>query len=194
MLEPIHFKIWFYVKSRDACIGIPAKCGGSSFYRNVFKIDKAVPDEHVRSAAVVKALDMGAGPFSTTELAEFFPDTERMLVIRNPVDRFYSLWRDKCRRSPATARSMEWLRGWTPDQLLRYIKQYPFGDPHWIPQYSYLVPRISLIGHDILPHLFGYSDIVNNKTKSLSTDPVINEEDIKQQYYHDCLLWEELNA
>lgn len=62
----------------------------------------------------------------------------RFLGIREPVARFYSLWRDKC-RDHGTGIPEE-LHGVTPDALMDYIEAHPDENHHWVRQTDYLTP------------------------------------------------------
>lgn len=196
-MNDLDFKQWFYLAYRDTCVCVPAKCGGTSFYRHAFNVPARVPAEHVRSFAVSVAQDTGAGPFSPHEIVRFFPDSRRLIAVRHPVERFQSLWRDKCRRLPGpTLNSTEYLRGWTQEQLMDLIESTPFGDPHWVPQQHELVPEAALLDCAALGAVLGYSTAVHeNRTRALSTDPDPPVERILQHYRADAdIYWRVLTS
>lgn len=182
-MNDIAFKCWFYVRQKDICFCVPAKCGGTAFYRAVFNVPADVPIEHSRSYAVRLALDLGAGPFSPHEVNKYFPDVKRFLIVRDPVDRFMSLWRNKCRRDGDE--SQRYLVGWTPEQLIDHVEKFPFGNPHWVPQYSYLLPKTKVVR--------SFKGLLvttrHNMTQQLADDPEPPKERIATHYAQDMKLW-----
>lgn len=108
--------LWF--KRRDTWVCAPPKCGGTALYCAALGIDPKV----------------GRHVFSTAQgLTEFHDEPGRpaLMAVRDPVDRFASLWRDKCRDGDE---NMPWLAGMTPDELMTHIEADPAGNPHWMPQ------------------------------------------------------------
>lgn len=175
MLTEQHFKRWFYLRRHDLCVCVPNKCGGTAFYRAMFDVPEAVATRDVRSFAVQVALETGAGPFSPAEVVHYFSDRRKLLALREPVQRFASLWRDKYRSAE-------------PRQIIDMIRQHPLGDPHWVPQYLQVVPGAELIDCARLGGLLGYQSR-ENETTPRDDDAPMPADAIREHYAQDVLLW-----
>lgn len=171
----LNSKAWFYVARHDVCVGVPAKCGGTAFYRSMFDVPDSVATENVRGFAVKVALETGAGPFSPYEATHFFSEKQKLLAVREPVERFASLWRDKHRNT-------------APLDLLGVIARFPMGDPHWMPQYLQVVPRVELVSHERLGEVLGYG-CRENESEKRRDDPEMPADDIRRYYAQDVVLW-----
>lgn len=187
---PGAFDVWFYLRNYDLCVAVPAKCGGSSFYRYAVGVPDAVPDDDVRSFAVRAARVERSGPFTPVEVRRYFATGRKLLAVRDPVDRFRSLWRDKCRRTLETKDDRTFMRGWSPTTLLEHVRGFPFGNPHWVPQYLYRVPRVELVPYDELPRLLGYGDRPPVRATT-RTHVEVDERRVRALYAQDVALWRE---
>jgi hypothetical protein len=102
-------KCWFYVPEHDITIGMAPKCGRSSFH----------------------AL-LGTLPY-------FQPvhwEGRCVFVVRNPLARIKSLWKNKCRDGAKLnyGDKEAYLAGWTMDQLLDMIEADQEHNHHWAQQ------------------------------------------------------------
>ena len=77
---------------------------------------------------------------------------ERLLAVRDPVDRFRSLWKHVNREAMADRRhGFIWehrLHGSTPDELMAFVESHPDENRHWVRQSSYLVEDVILVRFD----------------------------------------------
>lgn len=155
------FGHWLRLPS-GVCAGVPLKCGNTT----------------VRSALGVRDW------FSPREVVRKFPDSEKWLVVRDPVERFASLWRDKCRDG-----GLKHLAGKSPDELIGLIESWPMGDKHWFPQFGYLVPGVELV---TLPRFMSRLGIArrDNATVVRQDDPDMPEARVRAHYARDVAMWE----
>lgn len=172
-MQGIEFKLWFYLPDQDVCACVPAKCGGTSFYRAMFNVPDDVPSEHVRSHAVLASMALGRGPYSVNEVMHYHYKKRKIMAVRDPVERFRSLWRDKYRPD-----------GTSPERLLELIRQHPFADAHWAPQYAWAVPDTRFVLYYDLPGVLGY-DRHERKTHPSSADPGMPVSEIEEHYALD---------
>lgn len=173
---------------------MPPKCGVTSFSRVVLPNCKGMNDFRRQMHA------MNRGPKAPDEIID--EKAEKLLVVRDPVERFASLWRDGFRDGNKRAlRAENVKRGFhsvinkeyaehrTPEALISYIERYPIGNPHWFPQYGYLVPGTRVM---TLPALFdelGLSRAHENKTRRKVSDPQMPVDRIRRQYIQDVQLF-----
>jgi hypothetical protein len=167
-------RLWFKVGERYACV--PAKCGGTAFYRRAFGILDG-PDSHVFSAALLRAQ-----PYLPDEVAAF--DGPKWLAVREPLSRFKSLWRDKCCTLDV---NVPMLHGLTPDELIGLIERDPFGDSHWMPQFKYLTPGVRLVPYRKMFQVLGFEPLEAN-VGSQGAEPQFPVERILSMYGVDALL------
>lgn len=182
-MQGIEYKLWFYLPGPDLCVAVPAKCGGTSFYRAIFNVPEDVPSEHVRSHAVLTTLELGRGPYSVREVVKYHSRKRKVLAVRDPVERFRSLWRDKCRDAPAGPMSRL-----SPSGLMSLIRSHPFGDAHWAPQYAWLVPGCEVVLYSELPTLLEYESVHERRTVPAKRDPEMPVDEIEEFYAADRRL------
>lgn len=173
---------WFRVN--DAYYCFPAKCGGSAFYQWLVEREGVTaPAGRLRTIAAAFF-----PVFSAVDVARKYG--KKYLAFRDPVDRVISLWRDKCRDGDEN-KAQRYLKGMTLDELIDHIAEFPFGNQHWTPQYSYMVPDCELIHFWKMGKLLGYKYKVN-ATKKYETDPQPNKKKIRHLFYRDACLWDSL--
>ena len=120
---------WFKFPEWNITMGVPWKCGTSTL-RN-FIHTNGIPFYHIQHKHV---------------------HGEAYFVIRHPVDRFMSLWRQKCRDKSQNIfmvsqnkirvpkyRTNTWdiLGGASPEELMDYIEA-GHSEPYWTPQVNIL--------------------------------------------------------
>lgn len=93
---------------------VPPKCGGSSVMASLMS--------HYDVKALVDVPDITLIPPCSVS-------TPVMQVVRHPVARFASLWRNKCRDKGRLLGHQEALWGLTPAELLTYVKTH--HNRHW---------------------------------------------------------------
>ena len=178
------FHRWFRVDKAYYCV--PPKCGGSAFYLwMTLQAGMTVPERWLRTAAT--AINP---PLSITKIGE--GKGKKFLAIREPVDRFYSLWRSKCRDGDHAV-NQAWMKGLSMDELLDHIEQYPFGNAHWAPLYLWLVPGCRLIHYKDLGKILKY-DLKVNTSNIQNSDPEVPIDRVKQLYQRDVDLWRRMNG
>lgn len=167
-------RLWFHVDGVFLCA--PAKCGGTALYRAMLKIGPEVPDRDV---------------FSTAQnLTEFrTPDgvsRPAFLAVRDPIERFMSLWRDKCRDGDP---NLPALRGLSPSELMTKIECNWYGDAHWAPQSYHYRQGVTCVPYQQMLHWFGNKNApVVNYTVRHSDDPKAPATRILRHYWHDAEL------
>ena len=181
---------WFYVEKFDIGICIPCKCGGTTFYNEVFLGGEGFGGEF-RKQAIQIAQERGHGPWTAAKAASKLAGVRKVLAVREPIDRFMSLWRDKCAEDRA-ASGYNYYRGFSPEMLVQFILQWPFGDPHWTPQYSYMIPGAEVVDYRDIGKIFGYG----NERRLNETDREIDVpleiatvERLHDHYKQDRHLW-----
>lgn len=165
--------LWFAHDGVAYCL--PPKCGGTALYRKVFLVPEEVADGDVFSF-VLK---------DTTFKPRHVVTSYRMAVlgVRDPVERFKSLWRNKCRDGDP---NMAYLTGMTPDMLLDYIEGRSYADSHWAPQSHYYAPGASVVPHTTLLNWFGTKR--TNVTEVREDDPPFPISGILKIYTEDVKL------
>lgn len=126
------------------------------------------------------------------ELVEFVgPDDiefPAFMAVRDPVDRFASLWRNKCRDGDP---NMPVLKGMSPRKLLRTIRKNPSGNTHWIPQAVLYRPGVEVVDYRQLGDRLGLDEIRVNETKR-RRGPAMPADAIRRHYAADARLWEKV--
>lgn len=183
--ETVVLNLWYYLLSMDVCVCVPAKCGGTAFYQAAFHVHEVEP-RHVKSAVDRLASMSGAGPYTPIEVSTYYPTKRKIMAVRHPVQRFVSLWRDKCRDGDE---NMPMVAGWDPETLLQHIKEYPAGNDHWMPQYLYQAPGCEVVDYQKLMPLLGLKAERVNVTYGKETDPEMPKTDIIRQFQQDYFLW-----
>jgi len=107
---------WLRTDTWDIAFGIPPKCGSSS----------------VRAAIV--SLGKEYWPTPPTAVGR------RVFVVRDPIKRFKSLWKNKCRDGGKIrnkkGKEDHPIAGMTPEELFEYIQEH--ANYHWTPQHLLL--------------------------------------------------------
>lgn len=156
---------WFHIPAWNITIAAPPKGGSSSLKQFMWmnEIDCSyIPQHQVR------------GPC-------FF-------VVRDPISRFCSLWRSKCRDRKDIANDV--VHGMSPSQLLHHIESGA-RDVHWTPQYKLIGNlRPTLIPLEKLNEWWteqGYGEL---KTFNVTQGDVdINPKKIADYYWRDMFLY-----
>jgi hypothetical protein len=106
---------WVYLIDHDVYIGVAPKCGTSSVNAALENIP------HRRCWRDEKILG------------------RKVWIVRDPVKRFISLWRNKCRDKGKLRRPNKApLWGWSIDQLLDFLELTDESNGHWDSQVSQL--------------------------------------------------------
>lgn len=108
-------RVWAYIPDFDVTVGIAPKCGSSSWYAllrdNEYLYYKAPQ-----------------------------PSEDSVFVVRHPIERFISLWKNKCRNGSRISivdyDDPYWAAGWSIDDLLDVMETKLFNH-HWWPQSDY---------------------------------------------------------
>lgn len=168
--------LWFITNGTFVCA--PPKCGGTALYRAALGIGKDVPDRHVFSTA-----------FNRTEF--FTPDEavasgrKALLAVRDPVSRFGSLWRDKCRDGDE---NMPNLAGLSPNDLMDLIAGSPDANNHWMPQATHYREGAELVDYRQLLSRLGLPIVEANRTSTKQSDPAFPVDRILVHYRADVEL------
>lgn len=103
-------------------LAVPPKCGSSSVYASLqeyYGVDGPEGPSTLADCNQVRLLK-----------ANLIPPTGRIVfVTRHPLDRFRSLWRNKCRDGGKIAGAASALVGLSPEELFAFILEY--GNHHW---------------------------------------------------------------
>jgi len=122
------------VPAWDITFGVPPKCGSSSVnaaLQEAFGCENLVYCDDVR-------------------LLKTPPIAGRLIfVVRHPLDRFKSLWKNKCRDNGKLAGHGTNLFGLTPAELFDYIRAR--RNSHWTPQSELLGTLATTRYTDIVP-------------------------------------------
>ena len=177
--------LWFYLADEDACVCVPHKNGGQAFREKLCTLRHwDIPRTVV--GIMIQLKELGHGPFTAREIAALYPDKRHYLSIRNPVSRFASLWRNKCRDGNS---AMDSIVGMTPDELMDHIENYSEADMHWLKQSVYLTSTTICVPYRKLFNYLGWEYESKNSTVSNGEDMPIDR--ILEFYADDYLLWEE---
>ena len=177
-----HYAAWIYLRELDCCICIPHKNGGSSFRRDIIKMRRWGISDTTMSVMLRFSVDRH-GPFYPEEVDEKYSDKEHFLSVRHPINRFTSLWGNKCRDRRGFPRE---LWGMTPDELMDYIETHE--DRHWRRQSNYATKNTTPIHHDELLQKIGVTSVLN-ATRIGNEDVPIRR--ILDHYADDLRLWED---
>jgi hypothetical protein len=172
--------LWFLFGGRFVCA--PPKCGGTSLYRAALNIGDDVTDRHVFSVARTRT--------------EFYSPDEvigkpAVMALRDPVSRFASLWRDKCRN---TDENRPALAGLSPEELMSLIEDQPEADSHWLPQSAHYRAGVEIVHYKRLFSVLGLPRVEANKTEPKETDPGLPVERILSHYCDDVDLYRRLSS
>lgn len=160
--------LWFEWNGVWLCA--PPKCGGTALYCAALGIDPKL-GRHVFSEA--------------RNRTEFVADPKRpaYLAVRDPVERFASLWRDKCRGHDE---NYPWLHGLRPHELMDLIEAEPQRNAHWFPQRYWWREGVQTVPYAKLSKHVGLPLIRVNTTKPDRTPMPV--ERIKRHYREDYSL------
>lgn len=176
---------WLFVPQLNAWVCVPAKNGGTAFYRYMFDVPDDVPSRHVLGWALRNKAPTFRSP------ADLYRDSSahpRLLAVRHPVSRLGSLWRNKCRDGDP---NMPFMQGWNIETLLSKIEATPFGNEHWVPQHAYAVPDMSCTDYRALGRMLGYTDQENatvELTEGERLSMAFNQRRIERLYERDFAL------
>ena len=184
---------WWCLHRRRVAVCVPAKCAGTSFYRGAYDVPKCVKDKTV--LAWTRKHNVTRGSFSYLRAKE--EADEFYLAVRDPVSRFRSLWRDKCRDAThATAgdpeRRLYSLVGLSPTGLMSVIRNNPLLDAHWRHQGLDMHDGVQLVRYDRLLHVLGLPSVLCNETKARDDDILMPEQEILEHYSADMALWNQV--
>lgn len=167
---------WFITNGVFVCA--PPKCGGTALYRAALSIGAGVHDRNVFSAA--------------RKRTEFFTPDEMagsgrraIMAARDPVSRFGSLWRDKCRDGD---RHFPQLSGLSPHELMDFIEANPNSDLHWMPQSVHYRKGAELVDYRQLLNMLNLPSVEANRTKGNPSDPTFPIDRILAHYRSDVEL------
>lgn len=182
------FKSWFLLKDKDICVCAPNKVAGTSF-RTAYRPTIRNMNDFRRLAWIEDW-----GPWSPREVGERHPTLRKVQAVRDPIERFASLWRDKCRRDVPQSEYWRQFIGLSPDQLMDRIEAWPLGNSHWFPQALYVVPNVELVP---VGDFLRYVDLPQqrrNGTAERATDPHMPGVRIEQHYAADVRLWRSVRS
>lgn len=173
--ENIRAAAWWRVPgepARYACSS--AKCATMSLRESLFGERK--------KSKLIERLPRNVGPLYPWQVVGL--PGQKFIGVRDPVDRFGSLWRDKCARR---SRAYPLLKGLTPDELMDLIEAYPFGNTHWWPQAFNRIPGAELVRFDQLVERLGYEP--RHANRSPAAEAELPVERIRRHYATDCAMW-----
>lgn len=180
---------WYQVR-RDVFACLAFKCGTQSLKFSAFGSNNTQDVLTVRKQRLA-AGKYDIGPFTPWEVARF--RGRKVLGIRDPIRRFSSLWRDKCRDTNKTNHDViRFVGGMTPYELIRFIESAPFCDPHFFPQSAYLIPDVELVRNDQIFRALELAPVKLN-SRDGGEMPEIPEGLIRGHYSRDVYLWELVN-
>lgn len=162
---------WYRIGDKFACV--PPKNGSTSFKMAVCGQTSTANLNHW-------AESYSCGPFET-------PGSPAYLSVRDPVDRFCSLWRC-CQREHYHAESFVTryaLQGCNTEYLMSVIETC--DNPHWWPQTAFTVPGAIPIHYAEFLAFLGLPVARENESVYLPCEPPV--ERIKSYYEGDFKLW-----
>lgn len=191
---------WFEVDVRgERCFAsVPPKCGLMSFLAGyVPGLPEVIKEKGMRVGEIglAYAKARGLGPYTARDVVRQFPDAPRFLAVRHPLDRFRSIWKDKCdpkwQRHPSTSPgTVDLTAGMTPDELMDLVEAWPGGDNHWVPQWWFLVPRAKPLPFDRFNQLLGLPAVHTHRSRMSGEGVAFPEARILAHYARDLELWE----
>lgn len=168
-------KRWFQCGSRLVCA--PPKCGGTALYCAALGLDPAFGPDVLTMARRVTEF------YTPDEVAG--SGCEAVQAVREPIARFMSLWRDKCRCGDD---NLPALRGMTPRQLMTVIEKDPEGNAHWLPQACFYRPGFKLVPYRFMCVYLGVRRLAVNTTRAADTDLPAPIDRILDHYAADVAL------
>lgn len=167
---------WFQVGEVFVCA--PPKCGGTALYRAVLKTRGVEVDRHEFWTASRLMKFYTADEMSAT-------GKRALMAVRDPVSRFVSLWRNKCRDGDA---KLPFLSGLSPEQLIRLIESQPMGNVHWMRQVEHYRDGVELVPYLELLDRIGIPKVSCNTTQPKVDDPPMPVDRILSHYRQDAEL------
>lgn len=174
----LKFAAWWAVPGTDLFVCAPAKCASMSLRKSLFG--------HARltdALNYIQQAGLHCGPYSPWEVATM--RGQKFLAVREPVDRFGSLWRDKCGRKSKSFMSMY---GKTPNELMDAVESFPFGESHWLPINFYAVPGTEVVPYDRLISKVELPLVTTNTTDKTKS-PAMPKKRILRHYAADAALY-----
>jgi len=179
-----NFALWIYLKEFDFCVCFPAKNGGCSFRHEIIGL-RSLDIDSMTLALMREFYKDGHGPFHPKEAEYLYPNVPHYLAVRHPVDRFKSLWRNKCRDRDGSP----WqVYGMTPDELMDYIEIQE--DHHWRMQVKNLTDHTEPMPMPDLLEMIGATARIN-KSGRLEKDPDVPVDRVLDYYADDLRIWED---
>ena len=167
---------WFYVPSWNLSIGAPAKAGSSSLKHHMTVSD--VDCKYILQKQIPKSSDV-------------------YFVVRDPYERFMSLWKSKCRDERAIADKD--VHGLSPHALMAHISSGK-RDVHWTPQANLIkgLQNVNLIPLENLNEWwsdrgYGELEIVNPTEGGMEIDETIRAW-LRDFYAEDFILYSQACA
>jgi hypothetical protein len=147
-----------YFRFQDQYVCAPPKCGGTALYCAALGIEPGGRSEYSR------ALEKTEFVSPDQALQHELPI---VLAVRDPVDRFASLWRDKCRDGDP---NLPELQGLSPTELMDLVEHNPLGNAHWAPQCEHWRPGIEAVDYLDFPAWIGLQTERINATSAKPQD------------------------
>lgn len=187
MIETVTPTKWIEVNGAYCCV--PNKCGSSSFRVSVAGLGKTVNNYDLYKIMT----EQSRGPYSIEEINAKTDGKSRYLSVREPVDRFTSLWKhanrvNECLNKRGFLGTNGLLRA-TPEKLMWTIEHKPDKDPHWTRQSYWEVEKVIPIRFDKFLEVVGLPPMHKNKSSDVPV-PKLPVERILRHYARDAELWE----
>lgn len=178
---------WGYFRVGRALVYVPLKCGSTSFK---FAL---VPELGIARDPEQRFYDRCAehelGPFPLDIDYRRVAHLYRVLAVRDPVERFASLWREIAHgHSPTFAP----LKGLSPDALLDVIAVHANRDPHFEPQAVWALTGTTLVRYDQLLDRLGLP--AEHRRASAADAAPMPVERIRTLYAKDVALWNRVSG
>lgn len=145
-----HSKAWTYLPDLDVIVGMAPKCGSSSWYELI----------------------------ASNNYQYFHPtafDGRCTWIVREPTERFISLWKNKCNEGHRINRRTDdnySLKGWSIDELIDFIESGEEWNCHWASQSEMEAGRatelIPLQHFGSWTNAMGFGELPNANTSSQS--------------------------
>lgn len=156
---------WFHVAGVNVCV--PKKNGSTSFRFSL------LPNKPM--AEFLKSYR----PMSNDEVRR--STCKRYLAVRDPVDRFASLW-----KTVQVSRDFRSLCGVQPERFLELIAGRLHEDAHWQPQSDYWIEGTELVPYDRMLSVLGLNAVW--ATRSVIEAPPMPEDMVREVYAQDVAL------
>lgn len=176
---------WVWLPDKELCFCVPTKNGCSAVYGAL----TGNPVLGARLDALRFFNRHRQGPFLPAEVMEKFSSIPHLLSVRDPVDRFGSLWRHFCRgKEPDIGTRV--IGGKSPDELMDYIEAHPRANRHWIPQSAHGTLKTTLVPYTHMLDVLGLEQVQVNVTRQQADDPPFPVDRIREHYKADAQLWD----